>query len=247
MTSLISRLSKDGDITKLTGFFLSVVVVYLALVAVLILAQVERSVDRLSLSRTYLTGQRLAQLLARASGNWLNLAEIPDLAIKVEEGLLTDSEISAIVILRPDGSKLASTGSTELVSSIPEEWGRSAMRRFALQGGHQPFVVRVASVEYCAVAARNISGETVAIVWLIRQREAARKSIETAFNAITHATILFVLPATILASMFWWLGIKWYAMKVQKNMLATTDSTAIGTHNTKNSHQCDTKHLNAGI
>jgi hypothetical protein len=239
MRTSVPLTKRFADVARLTGFFTGVICVYLVLAAALILAQVERSIDRLSLSRAHLNGQRLTGLLAQASSNWLNLAEIPDLNAKLEEALLRDSEISAIVIRRPDGSVLASTGSKALISMISEEWRKSSARHFMLQVGNQPFVVRASGIEFCAMEARNISGETVAVVWLARRRETARRTLEAAFSAITHTASIFALPVILLASWFWWLGVKWYLADVLESRSDTSNVTTMGATCKEGDHSCD--------
>ncbi len=233
---LARRYSENG---KLIGFLVGVISIYLVLAAMLILAQVERSIDRLSLSRTYLNGQRLTSLIAQASSNWLDLAEIPDLELRVEEVLLRDSEISAIVIRRSDGSVLASTGSQQLISLINDEWGKTARRHFALQGANQPFVKRAAGFEFCAIEAHNISGEMVATIWLARKRETARRTIETAFSAIADVALVFALPVIFLASMSCWLGLRWYAIDTQKSAEALLPLAPQEINNVHGDHLCE--------
>lgn len=202
-----SHLKRNFNDVKLIMFFAMIILIYLLLTAILILAQVERSIDQLSLSRTYLTGERITRLLAQASNTWLSFDTIPDLNAKLEDTLLKDYEISAIVIQKTDGLILASTGSRSLISTITDEWRNSSLRHFALQGENHPFVTRSAGVEFCAMQVRNANNQIVAIVWLARRRETARRALEMAFHAISNKALVFGGPVILLTSLAWYLGI----------------------------------------
>lgn len=212
MADIESRFQERNFRVQAKSFLLSIgiIAVYLFLVGGAVLAQLERSIDKLSLSRTFLTGQSLANLLAQASGYLNDLSKIPDLYGKVEKTLLSDSEINAVLIRLPDSTVIASTGSEEILKLISQDWDRRAIRHFSLQGQNHPYVIRSNGVEFCAVEARNISEETVGIVWLARHRATAQRAVETAFGAVLHTVLVLGFPAFLLTSLFLWIKIKKY-------------------------------------
>lgn len=190
---------------------------YLILVVGVIIAQIDRSIDELSFSRSYLIGQSLAKLLTQSAEFPTNTTDNLELTSKVERTLLSNPEISVILIRRPDGVTITKTGSKDIINAIDSNWDRRALRHFALQGSNHPFVARVHGVEFCAIAAQNSDDRTIAIVWMVRQREMAKKALEAAFNAVYHMALIFVFPCFLFVSLSFWFGIKWYFQDIQNS------------------------------